>query len=77
MDVIAANVSQTDRTTVDGLIAGQEREVIIFSAVRSNAQGRIGFLADMRQLSVASTRARRGLIVIGSKSTLMNNPTWR
>ncbi len=49
----------------------------MFSAVRCNAQGRIGFLADVRRLNVALTRARRGLIVIGSKSTLMNNPTWK
>ena len=57
--------------------AGQEREVIIFSAVRSNEQGRIGFLADTRRLNVALTRARRGLIVIGSMATLKYDPTWR
>lgn len=68
---------QTRQAVVDGLTAGQEREVIIFSSVRSNAQGKIGFLADVRRLNVALTRARRGLIVIGSKSTLINNPTWR
>ncbi|DBA71486.1 TPA: hypothetical protein ACH3X2_14306 [Trebouxia sp. C0005] len=68
--------TQPDVKSVDGF-QGQEREVIIFSAVRSNAQGRIGFLADVRRLNVALTRARRGFIVIGSKSTLMTNPTWR
>lgn len=57
--------------------SGQEREVIIFSAVRSNEQCRIGFLADVRRLNVALTRARRGLIVIGSRTTLNSNPTWR
>ncbi len=77
LGVTALKVLQTRWTTIDGLTAGQEKEVIIFSAVRSNAQGRIGFLADVRRLNVALTRARRGLIVIGSKSTLMNNPTWR
>ncbi len=76
-DMIVTQALQTRKTIFDGLTAGQEREVIIFSAVRSNAQGRIGFLADVRRLNVALTRACRGLIVIGSKSTLMNNPTWR
>ena len=57
--------------------SGQEREVIIVSAVRSNEEGRIGFLADVRRLNVALTRARRGLIVIGSRTTLNSNPVWR
>ena len=64
---------QTRQAVVDGLTAGQEREVSDLSAVCSNAQGRIWFLADVRRLTVALTRARQGLIVIGSKSTLMNN----
>ena len=57
--------------------AGQEKEVIVFSAVRANEQGRVGFLADRRRLNVAVTRARRGLIVIGCQKTLSHDPTWR
>jgi len=56
---------------------GQEKEVIIFCAVRNNREGRVGFLCDWRRLNVMLTRARIGLIVIGSRSTLNADPLWR
>ena len=59
------------------LLAGQEREVILFSAVRSNRKGKLGFMTDYRRLNVAFTRARRAFIVVGSRSTLQKNSHWR
>lgn len=62
--------------TVDAF-QGQERDVIVLSMVRANDEGQIGFLADLRRMNVAITRARTKLIVIGSKSTLCRHKFYK
>ena len=62
--------------TVDGF-QGQERDVIVISLVRSNDDGNIGFLTDLRRMNVAMTRARMKLIIIGSVATLTRHPFYR
>ena len=62
--------------TVDGF-QGQERDVIILSLVRSNDEGQIGFLRDLRRMNVAITRARMKLIILGSVSTLTKHPFYK
>ncbi|CAE7383708.1 ANKRD50 [Symbiodinium natans] len=61
--------------TVDAL-QGDERDVVIFSATRSNDVGVLGFLSDPRRANVLLTRARRGLCVVGDARTLRCDPTW-
>lgn len=60
-------------STIDSF-QGQECERIILSLVRSNKEGRIGFLSDYRRMNVAITRAQKQLIVIGDSTTLQNDP---
>jgi superfamily I DNA and/or RNA helicase len=62
--------------SVDGF-QGREKEVVVLSLVRSNREGEIGFLADVRRTNVALTRARRGLIVIGDSGTLSVLPFYQ
>lgn len=62
--------------TVDGF-QGQERDVIVISLVRSNDQGDIGFLRDLRRMNVAITRARMKLIILGDKSTICRMPFYK
>ncbi len=62
--------------TVDGF-QGQERDIIIISLVRSNDNGQIGFLSDLRRMNVAMTRARMKLIIFGDKATLQHHAFYR
>ena len=62
--------------TVDGF-QGQERDIIVVSLVRSNDEGQIGFLRDLRRMNVAITRARMKLIIIGDQSTMTSHPFYR
>jgi ATP-dependent RNA/DNA helicase IGHMBP2 len=55
--------------TVDG-VQGREKEAVVISLVRSNEHGEVGFLAELRRLNVALTRARRHLCVVGDSATL-------
>lgn len=62
--------------TVDGF-QGQERDVILISLVRSNDEGQIGFLKDLRRMNVAMTRTRMKLIILGNKDTMTKHPFYK
>ena len=62
--------------TIDGF-QGQERDIIVVSLVRSNDEGQIGFLRDLRRMNVAITRARMKLIILGDRHTLCRHPFYR
>ena len=55
---------------------GREKDIIVFSCVRSNEHQGIGFLNDPRRLNVALTRARYGIIIVGNPKVLSKQPIW-
>lgn len=70
------NVAGVEIDSVDGF-QGREKEALIISCVRSNSEGDIGFLADIRRMNVAMTRARRLLLIIGDSATLSCHPFYQ
>jgi predicted DNA helicase len=61
--------------TVDGF-QGREKEAVVVSLVRSNEAGEVGFLADVRRMNVAITRARKKLVVVGDSATVARHPFY-
>lgn len=55
---------KVDVNTVDAF-QGSQRDIIIYSTVRSNAYHKIGFLSKEARLNVSLSRAKRSLIIIG------------
>jgi len=55
---------------------GSEWDYVILTTVRTGSDGSLGLLSDPHTLNVALTRARHGLIVLGSRKTLQRDPHW-
>lgn len=61
--------------TIDSF-QGQERDIVYISMTRSNTESSIGFLADIRRMNVAMTRARKKLVITGDSATLSIHPFY-
>ncbi|KAJ1290242.1 hypothetical protein BS78_02G228000 [Paspalum vaginatum] len=78
-------VAEMEINTVDGF-QGREVDILLLSTVRaSNSSGdehrsgearSIGFVADVRRMNVALTRARLSLWILGNARTLRINSHW-
>jgi ATP-dependent RNA/DNA helicase IGHMBP2 len=67
--------AQISINTIDSF-QGQERDIVLISLTRSNFEGIIGFLSDIRRMNVAMTRARKKLVIIGDSATLSRLPFY-
>ncbi|EXJ92707.1 hypothetical protein A1O3_01259 [Capronia epimyces CBS 606.96] len=62
--------------TVDSY-QGEENSIIILSLVRSNPEGKIGFLANVNRVCVALSRAKYGFYIFGNAQALVRgSPLW-
>ncbi|KAE8709137.1 hypothetical protein F3Y22_tig00110332pilonHSYRG00979 [Hibiscus syriacus] len=68
--------------TVDGF-QGREVDILVFSTVRAatsshgvSSSNSIGFVADVRRMNVALTRARLSLWILGNSRTLQTDRNW-
>lgn len=55
---------------------GREKDITLFSTVRSREKASIGFVADERRINVGLTRARCSLVVIGNAAALESDQRW-
>lgn len=71
-------MAYADKITVNTIdsFQGQERDLVYISMTRSNNEGSIGFLSDIRRMNVAMTRARKKLVVVGDSATLSRLPFY-
>ena len=51
--------------------------LLLQKSMRSNDEGQIGFLKDLRRMNVAMTRARMKLIILGNKDTMTKHPFYK
>ena len=64
-------------TAVDNF-QGEENDIIILSLVRSNDEGRVGFLKIENRICVALSRAKKGFYCFGNFTLLRDScDTWR
>lgn len=56
---------------------GEENDIILLSLVRSNSQGKVGFLNIPNRVCVALSRAKKGLYCIGNSEILGRVKLWK
>ena len=62
--------------TVDEM-QGRESDLVVYSGVRQNPLGYIGFVGDFPRIFVACSRARRKLVLVMAVDTFIGNPAFK
>lgn len=66
------NIKDLEINTVDAY-QGRDKDIVIFSTVRSNDIHEIGFQKSQKRINVAFSRARRLIIIVGDHEHFYNN----
>lgn len=59
-------------TTIDNF-QGEEATIVILSLVRCNESGKIGFLKSPNRTNVMLSRAKHGMVILGSSKTILKH----
>jgi len=62
--------------TIDSF-QGEESKIVIFSTVRSNLEGRVGFLKTPNRINVGCSRAKDGFYIVGNQSLMRSVDVWQ
>ncbi|OWK52296.1 NFX1-type zinc finger-containing protein 1 [Lonchura striata] len=74
--LMPAKIFQGVKVHVVDKYQGEENDIILLSLVRSNNEGRPGFLQIPNRICVALSRAKKGLYCIGNMRMLGKVPLW-
>ena len=55
---------------------GEEAKVVVISLVRSNPDGKCGFLRTSNRINVLLSRAKHGMYIFGDSNTYIHVPMW-
>ena len=65
------NINNIEVNSVDAF-QGSEKDIIIYSIVRNNLKGEMGFTKSKERLNVAFSRAKKLIIMVGSSNFIQN-----
>jgi hypothetical protein len=74
--VVKTTLLQTLRVATVDNFQGEEAKVVVISMVRSNAEGRCGFLRSPNRINVLLSRAQHGMYIIGNSQTSIHIAMW-
>ena len=69
--IFAVAVSD-EKPVLKGVLFDIEKDIIIYSIVRNNLKGEMGFTKSKERLNVAFSRAKKLIIMVGSSNFIQN-----